>query len=78
MLGDGLDAILTRIDRDPPDPRLRLVRYLRARIANPPRTDMERRKADLRKILGEQFQGAWRRGMRPDLRHAHALTSERV
>lgn len=73
LLGDGYDAILERVDRDPPTPEERVARYLSARWAFPPSTRWEIRKAELRDMLGKQFQLAWARGMRPDLRRTRGL-----
>lgn len=73
LLGEGVDAILLRMDGrgampDCPYTRgqLRLIRYLRARaiFVNRPR---ELRFLDLRRRMGQVFQDAWREGKRPFL-----------
>lgn len=73
LLGEGMDAILVRMDPrgvmpDCPHTRghLRLIRYLRARQVF---VSSERviRLLDLRRSLGQVFQRAWRDGVRTNL-----------
>ena len=71
LLGHGHDALLVQYRRgmpQSPNAEERLLRYVRALYCRD-MDNLDTRMEGLRRDIGQQFQMAWARGSRPDLRH---------